>query len=57
MKWQQEQIELREQAKLEERTKLILGIIKEGLSLDSISRISDVSVDVIMAMGKKASLI
>lgn len=57
MKWQQEQIELRERAKLEERTKLILGMIKEGLSLDSISRISDVSVDVIMAMGKKASLI
>lgn len=57
MKWQQEQIELRERAKLEEMTKLILGMIKEGLSLDSISRISDVSVDVIMAMGKKASLI
>lgn len=57
MKWQQEQIELRERAKLEERTKLILGMIKEGLSLDSISRISDVSVDVIMAMGKKTSLI
>lgn len=57
MKWQQEQIELRERAKLEERTKLILGMIKEGLSLDSISRISDVSIDVITAMGKKASLI
>lgn len=45
------------EAKMKEKIENVIGMIKEGLGIDLIARVSRLTVDQVTAIGKQASLL